>query len=215
MKRKFIVAIFLLTVLIINARADIPQQVIDLMQKSSASMDSPDGLQMDIIVHAKALFVTMNIDIKSYMKNDMYLMVMHSKILDEEIHTESGCDGQQSWTYKKLSNRADTLKIENKPKENNSEYNVDFDLYNDYENAKIKEKKGIYEITFTKPKSDDDTPDKTIMRIDASTYHPLEMEVKQSIMTMTLNFKNIRFGVADEIFVFDPQKYDGAVVIRE
>ena len=59
-----------------------------------------------------------------------------------------------------------------------------------------------------------DTPKKTSFKIDANTYRPIELTIKESGMTMKMKIQQIRFGVPDETFAFSPAKYPDAVVIK-
>ena len=199
----------------VNVAAAIPAEVVKVMHKSSAAMESSNGLSMDMNVNINMLIISMDMSIELREKGNKSLMQMSTSVRGKEIKSEKGCDGVVAWEYKSIPTRDDTLVI-SKPKifGSNNEYTIDYDIYEEYKTAKMKEKDGNYEITFTDPKNDD-TPKKTVLKFRKKDYMPVEMETKESGVTMTITFSNIKFGVDDSVFVFDESRYKGATIIRQ
>ena len=198
-----------------SMQASIPAEVVDVLKKSDAAMTHPDGVGLEIQANVKALFITMDMNIQTFTKGEKSLMKMTTSIMGESAMALEGCDGVRAWEYSAATGEQDTLIIYSKPKEADSEYSPDFDLYEEYEDAKIKLKNGTYEIVFTKPKKPD-TPKKTTMIIDATTYQALSMITKEGVATVNAEFRNLQLGnIDDSIFVFDRSAYPKAVVIEK
>ena len=100
------------------------------------------------------------------------------------------------------------------PKKDKEKYYVDLGMDMEYKNAKLKTTDKFYEITFTGPLNKD-TPKKTIVRIVKDTYRLHQLETKVSIASMKMTVTRIKYGVSDNVFVFDPKKYPNAVVVRK
>lgn len=198
-----------------SLRADIPAEVIDVLKKCDKAMEHPDGVAIEMKGKVEMVLLTMRMDITTFTKGDKSLVRMTTAMLDEKVEAIAGCDGEMSWEYTSQSGASDTLIISRQPKEARSEYGPDFDLYEEYENAKMKKKDGRYEITFTKPKTKD-TPKKTVMVIDARTYYVVSMMMKEGVATVNMAFSNTRIGgIDDSIFVFDRNAFPNAVVIEK
>ena len=142
---------------------------------------------------------------------------MRMKILGRDVKTETGSNGKQDWIFKQAltEDEKDTLILTNfsSKKDKKGEYSVDFNLNDEYRKAKMKEKDGRYEITFTDPK-DKDMPDKTVMVINKADYSFYQMSVKEGIMGFTMTATNIKYGVGDGVFALDQKRYADAVVVK-
>ena len=198
---------------VMPVRAEISADIIRVMEQSDEVMTNPDGIRMDMSVHASMLVLSIHMKIQMLDKGDKSKATITSSVLGKEIKSEEGCDGVQAWEYKKgvLRDERDTLILSACEK---SDYAVDLSIHDDYNNAKMSLKKGVYEITLTNPKGND-TPKKTVFRINAENYHPMEMVVKESGMTMTMKIDQITFGVPDEAFAFRMEDFPDAVVVNK
>ncbi len=206
----------LLSIAGIVACAQIPAEVETVLKKCAEKMQNPAGLEMDMKLNVKALAVfSMTGNMKLYAKGSKSLAKMNMKILGREIRTETGNDGKEQWIYKPSVKESDkdTIIIINDPEKKKGEFDLDFDLNNEYRKAKMKEKNGRYEITFTDPK-DKEMPGKTIMVINKSDYTFHEMTVKDGANGFTMTATKIKFGVSDAILTFDAKRYPNAIVVR-
>ena len=196
-------------------RGEIAADIIEVMKKSDAVVSRPEGVKMEMDVKASIAILSFNLQITSLDKGNKSRMIMQTTVLGKTFYSEEGCDGVQGWSYAKsdLSKAKDTLTIY--PASNlENDYTVEMDAYKDYENAKMKLKDDVYEIALSKPKSDD-VPKKTTVRIDAETFYPTQMQIKDSGATITIKINEISFGVADKDLDFNIANYPDAVVVRK
>ncbi|MCR5130424.1 MAG: hypothetical protein K6C10_03055 [Prevotella sp.] len=140
---------------------------------------------------------------------------MTLKVKDSEDYIEEGTDGKQFWEYEasKLEKReSGKLYIASSKDEENDDH-IDFDMYKEYKKGAIKENGNQYIITLTSPKVKGN-PSKVVFYINKSNYHPTAIEAKMTF-TMKMTITNIKFGVSDNVFVFDTKKYPNAKIIRK
>ena len=204
-----------------TAHAQVSQDIVNIMKRSQAVLDNPSGVEMVMSIRSGMGPFSMTTNMTTYSKGEKSLMLMSMKILGREVRTEVGCDGTQEWKYKfrlktKDTDRRDTLFISPAKKGNKTRGGgeIDFNLHEEYSKATMKEKDGVYEITFTKPK-DKDMPKKSIMRIRQGNYHFSEMVTKQSGVNVRIRATEIKFGVSDDIFRLDLKKFPGATIVRK
>ena len=202
-----------LTLTAMPARAEIAPEILRILQRSDEVMSNQGGVRMDMSVKVSMLVFSFNMNVLMMEKDDKSKAAITATVLGKEVKSEEGCDGVQAWEYKKglLKGERDTLILSPCEK---SEYSVDMSVHEDYENAKMALKKGVYEITLTDPK-DKEMPKKTIFRIHSESFHPLSMEIKDSGLTMVMKINNITFGVPDEAFVLNMADYPDAVVVKK
>ena len=208
------ILVILLLLVVANAGAQIPAEVGTVVKKCGEKMKSPAGVEMDMALHVKALAVmSVNGSMKMYMRGDKSVVKMRIKMLGHEVKTETGSDGRQMWFLKHavIDTDRDTLIV--MPVSKKGEFDLDFNLHNEYRKAKMKEKNGRYEITFTDPK-DKDMPRKTVMVVNKSDYTFHEMSVKDGANGFTMTVTRLRFGVPESMFVLDESRYQGAVVVK-
>ncbi len=213
MKQKILM--IMLFMMGMGAQAQIPSQVIDVMKKCEAAMDSPKGVQIDMDMTAGFAIFKMKGTLTSYNKGDLSLTTMKAKMMGKEVFEESGCDGKQEWKYEKSGKDNDaTLTISPASGKKNGDFDIDLDIQKEYRKAKMKEKDDRYVITFTEP-IDKDSPKKVVMEIDKEKYYMRNMKASQSGVTMTLKVKKIKYGVSDAVFRLDMNRYKGAKVIKK
>jgi len=153
-------------------------------------------------------------------KNGKTKATMVMKVLGREVRTEEGFDGTQEWSYrhidlkKKGKEYKDTLTIKKTTKKSESDYDIDFSVDKDYKTATVKVSGRYYELTFTNPVKKDD-PKKMVVKIDKDKYYFREMKAKQSGVSMTMTVTQIKIGVRDDVFKFDPKNYPNAVIVRK
>lgn len=215
MKMKKLFCLLFIVFVGIAAYAQIPAEVETVLKKCSEKMNNSAGVEMDLNLSVKAMAVfSLNGTIKMYAKGDKSLAKVKMKVLGREIRSETGSNGKEQWFLKPaVGNGKDTIIITTDLGKKKGEFDIDFDLYNEYTKAKMKEKNGRYEITLTNPK-DKDMPKKTIMVVNKSDYTFHEMTIKDGANGFTVTATKIKFGVNDAILTFDPKKYPNAVVVR-
>ena len=54
-----------------------------------------------------------------------------------------------------------------------------------------------------------------MVKIDKDKYYFHEMKTRQNGVSMTMTVTEIKFGVSDDIFKFDPENYPNAVIVRD
>lgn len=215
MKVRQLFLILLLQVCIF-ANAQIPADVMNVMNKCSEKMNNPAGYELDFKLHAGMLVFSMNGTVKIYSKGEKSYHVMTMKVLGKELKEESGFDGVQEWKYKQSikSSEPDSLIITKVSKKGKGDYDIDLDIHKDYKTAKMKVKGDYYEITFSNPK-DKESPKQTLMKINKNNYYFHEMSVKEKGLTVRMTATKIKFGVNDDMFKLDLKKYPKAKVIRK
>lgn len=217
MKKMKALMLLLMLTTAIGMQAQIPAEVKEVMTKCSQKMDHPKGMEIEMDMHTKFMAVlSMNGTMKIASKGDLSKESVTFKMLGKEIREEAGFDGQQRWKFKPKAAKdgKDSLIIIKTDKKPKSDNNIDFDIDKDYRKAKMKLKGANYEITFSDPISDD-SPKKTIIKINKDTYYFYEMSFKQSVASVRITVKKIKIGVDDSTFRFDPAKYPNAIVVRK
>ncbi len=202
------------------SRAQVAQNIIDVMKKCESVMDRPEGVEITMDMRTRVLLFNVKGSMVSCTKGKKWLMKTNLKVLKATMRTVDGSDGKQQWSYKteygakkKESNR-DTLHIHPATAKAKSETALTFDLYNHYNKAKMKENDKFYEIEFSNPK-EDDSPKKTLIRIVKDTYRFHQMEMKQSGATIKLTATKIKYGVDDQVFQLNPDDFPKTVIDRK
>ena len=204
----------------VSALAQIDPQVAEIMRKCENVMSNPTGLEMTMTMEARMVIKLTGMTATVAMKNEKSKAAIIMKVLGREVRMEEGFDGTQEWNYrhvdlkKKGKEVKDTLTIKKTDKKSKSNYDIDFGMDKDYKTATVKVKGRYYELTFTDPVKKDD-PKKVVVKIDKDKYYFREMKAKQSGMSMTITVTKIKFGVSDDIFLFDPKNYPNAVIVRK
>lgn len=203
-----------------NALAQIDPQVTEIMRKCEKVMSNPAGLEMTMTIEARMVIKLSGITATVAEKNGKTKATMVMKVLGREVRTEEGFDGTQEWSYrhidlkKKGKEYKDTLTIKKTTKKSESDYDIDFSVDKDYKTATVKVSGRYYELTFTNPVKKDD-PKKMVVKIDKDKYYFREMKAKQSGVSMTMTVTQIKIGVRDDVFKFDPKNYPNAVIVRK
>jgi len=216
MKKYILLAIatLLFACSIVTANAQIPAEVSALLKKSSVAMSDPTGVEYEMDIKVKMLVVTVlngKMTVASLGEKNRYTMTV--KAMGQEMITEGGFDGEYEWEHTKGLG-ADTLYITKTNKKTSGEYDIDFDLDQEYRKASMKKDGDYYVIDFSDPK-DSEAPGKVTMTINAKNYYFHEMKTSKSGATMSLTLTKVRTGVQDGIFSCDPKKYPQAAVVRK
>jgi len=216
MKKFFVLAVATLFFVcgIVTANAQIPAEVSAVLKKSSTMMSDPTGVEYEMDIKVKMLVVNVmsgKMTMASLGEKNRFTMTV--KAMGQELITEGGFDGEYEWEHNKGLG-ADTLYITKTTKKSEGEYDIDFNLDQEYRKAKMNKEGDYYVIDFSDPK-DSDAPGKVTMKINAKNYYFHEMKTSKSGATMTLTLTKVRTGVQDAIFLFDPKKFPNAVVVRK
>lgn len=213
MKKSVLILIFILAGMAL--RAQIPAEVEEVLNKCAEKMHNPSGVEMDMNLNVKAV-MSFNGTIKMYTKGEKSLTKMRMKVLGREIRTETGSDGKQVWVFKPAVEEGDkdSVLVYKPSGKKKGEYDLDFEVGNEYKKAKMKEKNGRYEITLSEPK-DKEMPKKTTMVVNKSDYTFYQMGVKDGVVGFTMTATKIKYGVNDAVFVLDQKKYPNAVIVKK
>jgi len=210
---------FRLTVLLLLAasglRAQVPAEIISIMEKCSATQDNPEGVENVISLSAGVPLIKMKGTMNSYSKGKKEFAEMTMGALGTEIKTETGFDGSQYWMYTQSGRKgvADTLYIAPK-RESADDYDFDVDVFKSYNDGSMKLKDGVYEITLKGPK-EKDMPTKMVVYVNRTDYRLLQMKMKKGLVSIEMTFDKVKYGVSDSRFVLDPKNYPGAVVVHK
>lgn len=213
MKKSVLILVFILAGMAL--RAQIPAEVEEVLNKCAEKMHNPSGVEMDMNLNVKAV-MSFNGTIKMYSKGEKSLTKMRMKVLGREIRTETGSDGKQVWVFKPAVEEGDkdSVLVYKPSGKKKGEYDLDFEVGKEYKKAKMKEKNGRYEITFSEPK-DKEMPKKTTMVVNKSDYTFYQMGVKDGVVGFTMTATKIKYGVNDAVFVLDQKKYPNAVIVKK
>lgn len=177
--------------------AQISDEIKDICRKCQEKMENPKGIDIDMDV--KVLIIKMHV--RAITKGEKALMISSTKVLGKSIVMEMGFDGQQEWTYDSTQDSLTITKADKKPER---EDDLDFDLISKYKTAKMKEKDGVYEITFTNP-IDKEEANKAVMKINKSNYYLSGMQIGSGMKSVTFKVNKIKVGgISEDIFV--PEK---------
>lgn len=204
-----------------SAQAQFPDDVNEVLKKCDQKMETygtSEGVVFDMNVKMKALILTLNGTLKSYVKNKKFFHLMDLNLMGKAIKYEMGFDGEQRWKYTSgiSEKKKDTLEIA-KTKDAKNDYSVKTDYDKEYKKAKMKEVGRYYEITFSSPMKKD-VPKKASIKIDKESYLLREFSVDEDMGgftgKVTLTIMKITKGCSDNWFKLDMNRYKNAVVVR-
>ena len=205
----------------VSAQAQFPDDVKEVLKKCDQKMETygtSEGVVFDMNVKMKALILTLNGTLKSYVKNKKFFHLMDLNLMGKGIKYEMGFDGEQKWKYTSgiSEKKKDTLEIA-KTKDAKNDYSVKTDYDKEYKKAKMKEVGRYYEITFSSPLKKD-VPKKASIKIDKESYLLREFSVDEDMGgftgKVTLTIMKITKGCSDNWFKLDMNRYKNAVVVR-
>lgn len=146
-------------------------------------------------------------------KGDKRYMAMNLNMFGVSSTVEMGFDGTQKWEYD-----GDTLIITKTTEVDYKDFDNDQSLYNmssEYKTAKMEEKNGFYEITYTAPVEKGDSSSKVILKINKSNYYLSEIQFEGGLMSST-QLKVVKVeNISDDVFVLDLKKYPTAKIVRQ
>lgn len=206
-----ILLVFLLSFISNGLSAQISDKIKEITRKCEEKMNNPKG--MDISMEVKVLMLKTHI--RTLYKGEKAFMTSSVKMLGKSVTMEMGFDGTQEWEYDSATDSLIITKTTKKSDKENDLDVLDFDLPSEYKTAKMKEKNGVYEITFTNP-INKDVPSKSVMRINQNNYYLSEMQMGSGIKSITIKINKIKAGhVDDSVFVLDTKKYPTAKIRRK
>ena len=216
MMKKSLIMVVAALMISASAMAQIPANIMDVLNKCDQKMDDPNGMIIDMTLKSKILVLSLNGTMRMYEKGDKSFCEVNIKALGKEMRTEQGFDGQQNWEFEAALSKKerDTLTITKGAQKKKEKFAVNMGMDKEYKKAKLKTTDKFYEITFTGPLTKD-TPKKSIIRIVKDTYMLHQYETKVSIASVKMTVTKIKLGVSDNVFNFDPKKYPNAVVVRK
>ena len=194
----------------VGAQAQIPSEVTDVMNRCRAAMTNVAGLEYEMDMKAGMGPVALKMHFVSAKKGDLSRTRVVTKVLGMEITTESGFDGTNTWEVKD-----DTITITrgNTMKKGKEEMNLALDKQ--YRKAKMKQKDGFYEITFTEPKDSSVEAKSVTVKVSDKNYVLRELRSGARGAKLTMTVTKIHVGLHDNYFKLDLSKYPNAVVIKK
>ena len=198
---KRITTILAAMMLALTLRAQVPQEVQQVLDKAEAWTDQEKGYTMTVAY--SILTIDLQMDILG--KGSCFVTRITSSKNEGQV-VEAGFNGTQQWLHNTSDNTL-TISPATKPDKTANLTNT-----TGYGKGKMKQKDGLYEITLTKPK-DKDMPSKMVIRVNAKTYAPVSYTVKSGITSMTLKVLRIKQGLDDSEVCYDPtERFKGATV---
>lgn len=199
---------------IVCAQAQIPSNVVDVMDRCRNAMNNPTGLEYEMDIKTGVGPVAMKMHIVSGKKGDMHRSKLTMKIMGIGIVSEMGFDGTDTWEVKQ-SDKGDTIIITSGDKSEKSDKELSLDLDKQFSKAKMKLKDGYYEITFSEPKDKSSKVKSITVLISEKNYTMRELRTTAGSVKATMTVTKIRVGLRDSYFKLDMSKYPDAVVIKE
>ena len=206
-KALFSILLFLCS---IGVSAQIPARVTEIMNKVNDVMDIETGSILEMKMSISMLVSMGSVNIKSYQKDNKEYSVIEGSILGKQVKQISGDDGIKHWEFDSLTDSLIITKSEDAEK---SEYDLDLSLSKDYKKATLKDKSKYYEITFTDPYDEKETPSRTVIKIRKEDYMFEEMSAKMGPLKMTMTLVNFQKTVPnDKYFVFRQSDFPNAKI---
>lgn len=212
MKKLFLLLALLLD--LAGVQAQIPAEVTEVMDKCRTVMNNPSGLEYEMDMKAGMGPVALKMHFVIASKGDLYRTSMTTKILSMTVNQESGFDGTNTWEIKH-STKGDTIIFTRGNTIAESEGALDLDLDKQYRKAKMKNKDGYYEITFSDPKDKTSEIKRISVKISEKNYAMREIRSGARGAKVTMTITKIRVGLKDSHFKLDLTKHPDAVVIRK
>ena len=212
--KQFLLAAILILCGPLSASAQIPAEVTEVLRQCSKAMNNPQGLEYHMEIKAKmAMLPVCDGEITIATKGNKNKTVLSVSILGQDINGEGGYDGENEWKYVE-GLKGDTIYVTKTDKKSKGEYDINLELDSEYQTATMKTSGNYYVIDFTEPR-DEAAPKKVTMKINNKNYYFREVRTSKSGATITMTLTNVKVGVPDETFIFDPERYPKAVVVRK
>ena len=209
--RKLLITIMVAMMTIGNVQAQIPADVAEIMRKCDETMSSPNGVELTMEMKTSFAFITLtNVNMVMGSKDDKFKVLMSFSMLGKDIAMESGFDGTQEWVATK-----DTVHISDTPTANQKDNGADLGIYKDYRKAKMKDKKGYYDIEFWDPIDKDSELKSVNVKVSKSNYMMKELKMSAKGAKVTINIKKVKKGLGDNYFKLDMSKYPNAKVVHK
>ena len=194
----------------VGAYAQIPAEVTDVMNRCRAAMSNPNGLEYEMDMKAGMGPLAMKMHFVVAKKGELSRTRVVTKVLGMEITTESGFDGTNTWEVKD-----DTITITrgNTMKKDKGEMNLALDKQ--YRKAKMKQKDGFYEITFTEPKDSSVEAKSVTVKVSDKNYVLRELRSGARGTKLTMTLTKIHVGLSDSHFNLNLAQHPNAVVIKK
>jgi hypothetical protein len=216
--KKFLIMAVAALMVSMSAMAQIPANIMDVLNKCDQKMDDPNGMIIDMTLKTKILVLSLNGTMRMYEKGDKSFCEVNIKALGKEIRTEQGFDGQQKWEYTALSGKEkNTLKI-TKTQDALNKLGPKNNYEKDYKKAKMEESGLYYVITFSEPLKKG-VSEKAVVKIAKKSYILHEYSVDEDMGPfkgkITITITKITKGCRDSWFKLDMNRYKNATVVRQ
>jgi hypothetical protein len=222
MKRLSLAIVFALSILGVQAQID--SKVKDVMQKCVKAMENPAGVEydMDFKIGMGEVNV-MSCHVLAGSKGKMTKALVTAKVFGIEAKTETGFDGNEEWEWTHAPSlgldegeKKDTVIIGKAAERKKTPMDLDLDIIEMYHKATMKTDANNYVITLSEPVEQEKAlPKELFLTVAKNTYYLRELSMEQEEAKITMTVTNVKTGLTDDYFRFDPTRYPDAVVVRK
>ena len=221
--KKSIMTLMLAVVAMLPLQAQIDSKVKDVVQKCVKAMQNPAGLEynMDFKVGMGEVDM-MSCHIVASSKGKLSKALVTAKVFGIEAKSETGFDGTDEWEWSHTpslglddTEKKDTVIVQKAVERKKSPMDLDLDILDKYRKATMKTDADCYVITLSEPVEQEKAlPNEIFVTVSKNTYYLRKLSMEQEGTSITMTVTDVRTGLTDEYFRFDPQRYPDAVVIR-
>ena len=224
MKKKSIMTLMLAVVAMLPLQAQIDSKVKDVMQKCVKAMENPAGVEYDMDFKIGMGEVSMmSCHVLAGSKGNLSKAIVTAKVFGIEAKTETGFDGNEEWEWSHTpsfdlndTEKKDTVIIHKAAERKKSPMDLDLDIIEMYRKATMKIDGDNYVITLSDPvEQEKELPKEVLVTVAKNSYYLRELSMEQEGASITMTVTNVKTGLTDDYFRFDPKRYPDAVVVRK
>ena len=207
-----------------TANAQIDSKVKDVMQKCVKAMENPAGVEYDMDFKVGMGEVSMmSCHVLASSKGNLSKAVVTAKVFGIEAKSETGFDGNEEWEWNHAPSlsadepaKKDTVFVQKASERKKTPMDLDLDIIEQYRKATMKTDANYYVITLSDPVEQEKAlPAEVVIKVYKKDYYLRELSMEQEGATISMTVTNVRTGLADDYFRFDPSPYPDAVVVRK
>ncbi len=214
-------ALFWLTV---SAQDGIDRNIRDVLHKCVKAMENPAGVEydMDFKVGMAGADV-LSCHVMAASKGRMSRAVITASLFGVEVKTETGFDGTEEWELKhsfaftlEQSEKKDTVVIRKVAERTKNPMDLDMEILQEYRKATMSTDADNYVITLSDPvEREKPLPAEAVLTVHKDDYYLRQLAVEQEGTSITMTITDVRIGLSDDYFRFDPARYPDAVAVRK
>ena len=203
---------------------NVDSNIKDVIQKCVKAMENPAGVEYDMdfkVGMGEADILSCHVLAGS--KGKMSKAIVTATVFGIEAKTETGFDGTEEWETKHTTSlgldeteKKDTVIIRKATERKKNPMDLDLDILKQYRKATMKTEGDNYVITLSDPVAQEKPlPNEAVIIVSKDTYYLRKLSMEQEGMAITMTVTDVRTGLSDDYFRFDPTRYPDAVVIRQ